>query len=73
MPGITAPDGSVTIPLTDPVFDCAWAVQDIAANTNTNRNERTLRLGMRMKCLLRLLIFQTELLTSGQFVRAEAE
>ena len=35
-PGTTAPDGSVTVPLMDPELDCAWTVQNIAENTNTN-------------------------------------
>jgi hypothetical protein len=72
-PGTTDPDGSVTAPLIEPELDCAWTVQNIAENTNTDTNERMLRVGMRMRSLLRFLIFETELLTSWQSVQAEAE
>jgi hypothetical protein len=71
--GTTAPDGSVTAPLIEPELDCAWTVQNIAENTNTNANERMLRVGVRMKSLLIFLLFEIELLKRRQFVQAEVE
>ena len=56
-PGTTAPDGSVTAPLMEPELDCAWTVENIAENTNTNTNERMLRVGMRIESLLRFTDF----------------
>jgi hypothetical protein len=47
----------VTAPLIEPELDCAWTVQNIAENTNTNANERMLRVGVRIKSLLRFLLF----------------
>jgi hypothetical protein len=52
--GTAAPEGSVTTPLSEPLLDCAWTLQGMAENTNTNKNERMLRAYVRMKSLLRL-------------------
>jgi hypothetical protein len=71
-PGTTAPEGSVTVPLIEPELDWAWIDPKIAENTNTNTNERMLRVGMRMRSLLRFLIFEIELLKNLQSVQAEA-
>ena len=60
------------MPLIEPELDCAWTVQKIAENRNTNANERMLRVGKRMRSLLRYLIFEKELLKSWQSVQAEA-
>jgi hypothetical protein len=57
----------------EPEFDCAWTVQHIAENRNTNANERIPRVGMRMRSLLRFLIFEKELLKRWQSEQAEAE
>jgi hypothetical protein len=57
----------------EPELDCAWTGQNIAENTNNNANERIVRVGMRMRSLLRFLIFETELLKREQSAQAEAE
>jgi hypothetical protein len=41
----------------EPELDCAWSVQDMAENANTNRNEKMLRIGVRIDCLLRFIDF----------------
>jgi hypothetical protein len=56
-PGTTAAEGSVTAPLMVPELDCAWSVQNIAENRNTNRNEKMLRVGVRIGSLLRFTEF----------------
>jgi hypothetical protein len=56
-PGTTAAEGSVTAPLMEPELDCAWSIQNMGENANTNRNEKMLRIGVRIDCLLRFTDF----------------
>ena len=64
------------MPLIEPELDWARAVQkpvqNIAEHKDTDTNESMLRVGMRMRSLLRFLIFETELLKSWQSAQAEA-
>jgi hypothetical protein len=54
---MTAPVASVTTPLMEPALDCARIAENIVENTNTNRNEKMLRVGVRIESLLRLFDF----------------
>jgi len=47
-PGITAPDGSVTVPLMVPEFDWACGADNTSENARANREKRMLRVNGRM-------------------------
>jgi hypothetical protein len=46
--GITAPDGSLTVPVTDPELDCACNREDGAEARNNNEKKKMLRVDGRM-------------------------
>src|ERR1700729_1468698 len=52
-PGMTAPEGSVTIPLMEPALDWARRSGDMIESRRTSRHERLGPVGVRMKTLLR--------------------
>jgi hypothetical protein len=54
-PGMTAPDGSVTIPLMEPALDWARRRGDIPESRKTDKQKRMRRAGVRIETLLRFL------------------
>jgi hypothetical protein len=79
-PGTTAPDGSVTVPPTEPEFDCAYRSEKTTALKKTRRKEKMLRADPRMEsllesadCLLAVLAVSSEIRRGSVPVAAREE